>query len=367
MGKGDIKTKRGKIIRGTYGKKRKRKKKNIQLWKKNRHCYVSKQPLTQENKSLEHVIPNALGGKLKSYWLLNNEWNSKFGETIDKALIEQIPLSTLISIKRDRGQNPKITAFNEKDEKFLIGENKYISKGFKKPETKLIDENKELIKFVKGQEDQILKAKKKKNPNLDIEKLKSQINWTINNEEISLFFSPPLSPVSGSDAFRAICKIATNYYVLKTNDTLQIQKAISFIKSEIPWLNKIKYFYPKDKVIHNLCTHEISHLILVKGIQNEKLLYAYIELFSCYNFLIILNDNYTGKDIEYSYCYDLFKSTELKKTIDLNLTKLEIANMKFPQDENTESEFFAKTERVLNIKGFKVINKKKPAANIAYT
>ena len=66
-------------------------------------CYSCNNEITNQNKSIEHVIPQALGGKLKLNKGLCNKCNQKFGETIDAELIKQLHfIPEVIDADRDR-------------------------------------------------------------------------------------------------------------------------------------------------------------------------------------------------------------------------------------------------------------------------
>ena len=67
--------------------------------------------------------------------------------------------------------------------------------------------------------------------------------------------------------------------------------------------------------------------------------------------MIVLNNSYEGKDVEYSYCYDLNTNTKLEKKVNLDLTKEEIDSLAFPGEPDTESKYFEKLERIMNIRG----------------
>jgi len=324
---------------------------------KNMICYMSKEIFTKENMSLEHIIPNALGGRLKSNHLINGEWNDKFGRTIDAVLVKQIPLPTLLNVKRDRGVNPKIKAETEEGVKYLLDEKR---EGRKRPvapiKTKLPN-GLERIEFIESQEKHILKSIKKKHSHIDIDKLRKQIKWDETPKERIVFFENHLNMITGEDAFKAICKIACNFYVFSTSEITQVQQVVPFLEGKDNGLGRLKYYYP-SKVIHKLKDNEISHLIHIKGNKKDKLLYAYVELFSCHSFLIILNNNYEGKDISYTYCYDINNNEEITKSINLKITKAEIAQMNFPQDKDSEKEYFQRLNRIAKIKGLKIEERK---------
>lgn len=354
MGKGDRKTRKGKRFRKSYGVCRKHKKKNMKPNSKNLLCYMSKDKLTKDNMSLEHVIPNGLGGKLKSYHLINAEWNDNFGRTIDAVLVKQIPLPTIFNINRDRKKNPKVRAKTEDGTKYLVDKNLQAKRRPTKPEETILEDGRISLKFIDGQEKDVLKNLKKKYPKADIEQLRKQIIWDETPRERLMFFENNLNLITGVDAARAISKIATSFYVLSAKEISNIQQVVPFLRGEDDGIGVMRYYYPEDKLIHQLKEDEISHLIYIKGDAKEKLLYAYVELFNCHNFLIVLNNSYEGKDVEYSYCYDLNTNTKLEKKVNLDLTKEEIDSLAFPGEPDTESKYFEKLERIMNIRGLKL-------------
>lgn len=78
-------------------------------------CYICGEELTKENASVEHIIPNAIGGKLKSKELICKKCNSKLGHSMDKELAEQLDFfSNFLNINRDRGK-PNNIIFIEKE------------------------------------------------------------------------------------------------------------------------------------------------------------------------------------------------------------------------------------------------------------
>lgn len=70
-------------------------------------CYVCDKEITSENETEEHILLNAIGGKLKSKKLICKGCNSDLGNKIDNSLARQLnPIANLLDIKRDRG-NPQ--------------------------------------------------------------------------------------------------------------------------------------------------------------------------------------------------------------------------------------------------------------------
>jgi hypothetical protein len=70
-------------------------------------CAGCGEPLTAANRSSAHIIPNALGGRLTSAWLICAKCNTELDHLADHALIEAFGvIPTLLKIPRQRGTNP---------------------------------------------------------------------------------------------------------------------------------------------------------------------------------------------------------------------------------------------------------------------
>lgn len=72
-------------------------------------CIITDEELTRENDSKAHVIPSALGGRLKPLGILSKDANGLLGDKIDLPLIQAFQsLMTLLDGARDRGQNQPV-------------------------------------------------------------------------------------------------------------------------------------------------------------------------------------------------------------------------------------------------------------------
>lgn len=79
-------------------------------------CYMCPVELTEENSSKEHIILNAMGGRLKPKDLLCKTCNSKIGHDADSELAKQFEfLSAYLQVKRDSGSIPIIRGGKTKD------------------------------------------------------------------------------------------------------------------------------------------------------------------------------------------------------------------------------------------------------------
>lgn len=276
-------------------------------------CYLCGTEITNENKSIEHIILNSIGGRLKSSKLICKSCNSKFGNTFDSELAKQLEFfANYLDIKREEGEVQDVEMVRESTgEKYRVN-SKGIPK-LAKPTVQKIDNGTTTEIKIKARNikelKQILEGYKRKNPSLNIEELLK------NAHPVKEHISEPLQmtlTVGGEESMPAILKMAINYYIEKTNDTVSLQDAISDLKN-----NSTKRVEPilMSNSLFERNKYEITHSIFLNGSSKEKKLYAVIEFYSVIQFIIKLSDHYVGSDIQDLYVYDVLERKELKKEL----------------------------------------------------
>ncbi len=299
-------------------------------------CYICLSELNETNKSQEHIIINAIGGRLKSKDLICKNCNNKYGDSIDSQLAKELHyFSSHFIIKRDRGEVPIVKKLkNSKNEEFDIIDGR--TPRMSKPEIDVKEKDGEVNISIRARNEKellkILNGLKKKFPQIDLEKAKEKFIRD------SYYLKDPLSiPIQiGDDAsFKSICKTSLNFYFLKTNLKRDyVLPSINFLKSESKE-NPVEHFYPEKRIIPQK-EGEILHSILLKGDRANKLLYCFVEFFSTFSFLIRFSNKFNDESFEHSYCYDVLKNEEVEKSMELNLTR----------DEFEEREQKIKIERI---------------------
>jgi hypothetical protein len=84
-------------------------------------CIITGETLTAETDSKAHVIPSALGGRLKPKGILSKTANTLVGDKIDLPLIEGFEvIVTLLDISRDRGTNQPIQMKDESGASYVV-------------------------------------------------------------------------------------------------------------------------------------------------------------------------------------------------------------------------------------------------------
>lgn len=268
------------------------------------NCYFCGIELNKTNSSNEHIIPNALGGKLKGRFLCKS-CNSSFGSSHDADLAKSLELfSLLVNPSRDRGEvqpvkmkmgntevtlgtnleiKPQIQAFKINEERFRI-----VAHGadLNKMENIIL---KRIMKMYKG----------KSIPQEKLTEYKQAIkasHHTIEHPllEVSLFTTP---------IFPALLKIALNYAIYNNISTKFLVEPLELLKKNLPCRSRVRFYYPDN--ISNDETHPVHHHLVLFGDPKSKLLYCLISLYGCFDVFVLLSAHYTGNTIFHSYGYDL--------------------------------------------------------------
>lgn len=286
-------------------------------------CYICDIELNKENETEEHIILNSLGGKLKSKSLICRKCNSKLGNDIDNELSIMLnPIANLLNIDRDRGKPQPFKAYN-----ISSNEEYNILPGGKPERTKpiVVDKivnGKGTLKITARSNKEarnILKGYNKKYKNIDIDNIISQANYN------KTYIDQPLEfrfGIGNDKVYRAICKMAINTYIYVGGEKSDIKHLIPYITGQQVENNYTRLYYKDTEIVQK--NEEVLHTLIIKGDSNEGILVAYIELFNVYKYLVLLNYNYTGKDMEYSYIFDVITREEINRRYIFTISKDEI-------------------------------------------
>lgn len=309
------------------------------------NCYSCNNLLEKNNFSIEHIIPNSIGGKLKSSKLLCKSCNSILGSEIDDKLAKQFNFfMNFFMLERERGSYQPIKGKTKNGEEYSLNGIEIKSK----PKILLDDES---VNFTGNDEEDLkiyFKGLLKKYPHLKMEDiiLHAKKERYYLNEPISIKLS-----IGGENVFRAISKMAVNFYMHKGGNRNNITNILSYIKGEVN--NEPKkifhhYGFSDDNLIIN--DQKLYHLIKIIGNSEEKTLYSYIELFGTFKFIIYLSDNYEGQNIDYQLFYNLFSKAQIKNPITINYKRCEILQIL----NNSDNQYFISNiqkniQRTMNI------------------
>lgn len=285
-------------------------------------CYNCDREITPENWSLEHIINRSIGGHLHSRDLLCQPCNSKFGSGIDTALNKQLA---------DYGfhLNIKLQWGNHEGSRYLStldGKKIRVAPGLV-PYDKIREVNQDRVlweytvvpsEFESHMEQKERELKKKG------QVTSSQYIVPPTKEKYFIISEGANAPnevnFGGKDCFRSIAKICLNYYLHNKLPRKYIKTVLAFVKGESEILLPA-FYYPTNEIIHILSPTEVSHIIHIRGDREQRILYAYIELFNFVRMIIPFSYNYIGRDINFTYSWDLINTKSLEKKLSLRLAR----------------------------------------------
>lgn len=310
------------------------------------NCYFCGTKLNKTNSSIEHIIPNALGGKLKGRFLCKS-CNSSFGSSHDAALAKSLEFfSLLVNPSRDRGEVQPV--------KMKMGDTDITidAKSKIKPQirVKRTGENQFSISGYGSDRDDIKKEFWKVLQNMHKDRPIPQERLHEYEQALKSGFrtikpSPFRISLNLVSSYPGLLKVAINYAIYNSISSNYLAEPIEILKKDLPCDSRVRLFYPNNISVNEL--HPIHHHLILFGDAKLKALYCLISLYGCLDVFVLLSSNYAGNDIFHSYGYDL--QTEKSYCIKniAPLTKDVLAELISPSD------FFLQQQNENQIKAIK--------------
>lgn len=276
-------------------------------------CYLTGTKIKDKDRddgvkgSLEHIIPNALGGQIKSEYILTDEANRSLNEDIDKSFnkIFKSWVSRL-DLKRDRKTTQTFSAFNNG-----YNVDVFYRDGRFFPKKPYFDEERKVIYA-----DSIKNGNNYKK-HLIKKRLVGESDTVTVYDDLAGSFEVPFE--LGNKIFkRGLGKIAAGYAAKNGVSRKNMKCIVDLDKCKIhekivvsPFLPTIKSegFFEENK--HTSSHYPIHSLVLCAN-KDLKFIYCYVELFSAFQFYVLIDDEYDGEDMYESYLYDLLSGKEIE-------------------------------------------------------
>lgn len=261
------------------------------------NCYVCDEVLIKENETEEHILLNAIGGKLKSKKLICKSCNSAFGSEIDDSLAKQLnPIANLLDVKRDRGKPQNVIAtYNNKDILIEPGGKLKLARAYTEKNENMFH----IEASSERQARQVLEGLKRKFPDINIDEQIKSANKSksdLPSVKIKMNFG-------GEIVCRAICKMAVNFFVYKKGNPQDIKHLLSYIKGSEEE-GEVYFYYPKSEVFYK-GEKDVLHTLILVGEPQQKHLYVYVELFNEFKMVVFISKEYDGEPIYESYHYNV--------------------------------------------------------------
>lgn len=285
-------------------------------------CYVCDEQITKENQTYEHIVLNAIGGKLASTQLFCDCCNDMITSKMDAELAAQFNLLTnFLMVHRHRGGTPPPVKGKVKS-----GEKYEILNGSKPvmsdPDFEKKNENGGIRYSASASSDKqmktILKGIKRNHPQFNDKEAFEKATRR------QFYMGEPIkfdTTVGGDLALKSVSKSAMNFFIYSGGDKQHIKHLIPHLTNQEEL--GIVAHYIQEALPYEHEPSEVNHVLHLVGDPKEKILYCYVEYFSAYSFIVKLNDDYDGNPIKCTYCYDVAANTKLDKEVEFILTKKE--------------------------------------------
>jgi len=289
-------------------------------------CAICDAPITPENDSGEHIIQNAIGGRLKVRGCLcitcNNSGGKSAGKAWDAELARQLnPLSLLFEISRERGE-PPAQNFPTLDGRLR----RLHPDGTSTPPHPTYEETKTDAGIAitatlrsMAEAPRILAGIKRKYPQVDIDAIREQleVNTSYDNTPIRMDIV-----VGGHVAGRSMVKSALCMAVHAGIDPKVCTRARAYLAGDdsnppfgFDYLTNFILIRPEGRVFH---------CVAVSGNAKSGLLIGYLEYFCFHHTVVLLADRYDGPDVHQSYAVDPLTGERLNLQFDLTLSREQI-------------------------------------------
>lgn len=285
-------------------------------------CIFCGNPITFENDSKEHVIPQSIGGRKKVSGFLCRNCNSKTGEMWDAKLASQYNwFAVMLNIKRESNTPPPVNRVQtanghtyrlHPDGKIAL--DRPLVTAERTPNGRRISVTARTLDEARG----ILEGIQRKHPEVDIEKTlaNANISTTYLNEPVRTTFE-----FCGELGGRSIVKTAMAMAFKMGINPQECDFALSYLKDSTA-TPAFAEFHLRDLVVNRPTTH-LFNCVAVKGDTNKKRLTAYVEYFGITRVLVHLSQDYAGPNIHESYAFNPVTGLEIPLNIDLDLSNHE--------------------------------------------
>jgi len=270
----------------------------------NSTCALCLVELTDENKTKEHIIPNAIGGWEKVEGFICVSCNNGKGNTWDAELASQFNwFSVMTGIVRERNEPPPELVKTISGERFLLqNDGTMLPASFKYKEVK--DGERTKISFAARTPKEAAKKIEeiaKRFPQFDKETALAnaqEVQTSYLDEPIHVQFS-----FGGPLAGRSVVNSGLAFAFSKGINPHSCESVLGYLRNQNSPPSCYGLFYLKD-IVKNRPANTIFHCVAICGDTSKRRLLAYVEYFGAARWLIALSNNYDGPNVNYQHAID---------------------------------------------------------------
>lgn len=289
------------------------------------NCIICSQNLTLQNDSLEHIIPNAVGGFRKVRRLLCQRCNNTTGHDWDAVLASQLNgLCHFFDIKRERGSIPDQIISTTAGESFRM-----LSSGRFALQQPLVNKTQEggKIQYQVTARDmreaqRILSDIQKKWPKMDVSAALKKVR--VETSYLKGMVKIPCQ-IGGPHAGRSIVKSVIALLHDSGVPTIMCDQALAYLRDQhAPAC--LGYYSTTDLIVERPAGVPL-HCVAISGNPATGMLLGYVEYFGFLRSVILLSKTYTGPNVENCYAIDPTTGTQLDISVSLHFSQADIVDI----------------------------------------
>jgi hypothetical protein len=271
-------------------------------------CYCCLQEISSASESLEHIIPNAIGGHLRAKHVLCIRCNSDLGRGVDAAACADLSeLANLLDLERDRGRVQPIIVRDVEGKEYLrepkgdIRLRRATSTLVQDHAGKTaIDVSGPTMKAVRNE----LRRYLKDFPHLDVEAAMQQMRPS--SELIESAFTMETG-LRMDELRRCATKIAASYFVYTGGAAAVANRLVDEING-VRSCQAAQWYEAADPV--KAGPRRISHILWIPAREPGQRVVCFVELFTFARFAVDLGPAEVQREAT-TYAYDLVAESNL--------------------------------------------------------
>jgi hypothetical protein len=285
-------------------------------------CWLCPNPLEGDQRSGEHVIPNAIGGRKEVFSFICRSCNGNHGREWEAELAAQfLWFSSAAGVSRGRGgKHPDLKVQTAMGEKLkLRADSVLVPDGHKVTLDVLGDR---LDASIQSNDSKAIKNLLRKlardNPEFDFE------NAICSSVSVDSYLDQALimnfsygGPAAGRSMVKSTLALLSEVHV----DKAACERARAYLLDPSPEASPpYCFFFDTDLIVNRPDSH-LFHCVSVIGQPQERRILGYVELFNFARILIHIGDGYTGKSFQKTYAVDPVAGKTLDLTVDFGRVK----------------------------------------------
>jgi HNH endonuclease len=286
-------------------------------------CIICQREIAKENDSVEHIIPQAIGGRLSVRGFLCKKCNAWTGEKWDSVLTKQLnPLSLFFTIVRKRGTAPPQLFTTSAGERLIRNIDGDFS--LEKPHYHEVamGNRKEIRISARTDEEleKILQGLKKKYPQINLDALKKQVIHVQEYPKGAVLYNLQLG---GEMAGKSTVKTALSFAYSQGIDMAGCACAVEYLRG----IGEPPFGLYSNDIVRNRLVGVPFHCVSILGNSNEGLLLAYVEYYGFFRIVVCLSDHYSGETFAKTHAINPMTGKRQEITVDFPLKKDDIKKL----------------------------------------